>query len=577
MRSPRVHHPVSYFRAFLRAIVFCLGPVLLIYSQEPSPAPVQQTEPEVIRKQSNLVMLRVIVRDVQGRSIEGLTKADFQVFDNKMPQVISKFSVDTPLPEDKANKTSTGEKPAEAGNARPATALRFTVLFFDDYHLQFADLVQLREAAKRFLQTRLEAGERVAIVTASGQGTCDFSVERDKFDQALSRLQFNSRFQKFAPCPNLTTYQAQLIDDGLDRDALEVGVQLTILCLCHGGTLPCPDPELYTKNQARQIVIAQEVGAENTLTVLENVVKRLEAMPGERRIAMISDGFLSKNRQYRLDTVVDRALRANVIINTLDARGLYVVNPGGDASTPGMQLRSDLRTIYFNIEATGKQVDADVLNYAAEGTGGIFVQNTNDFEGGLARITSLHETCYVLGFVPANLKYDGRFHTLTVKLASGGHYTLQARRGYFAPRQAEDAAATLKEEMEQAVFSRENLTELPIEVQTQFFKADPETAKLSVVVRSDIRGLRFRKENGRNLDDLTLLVAVFDQDGNYITSEQQTANLHFSEPVLEQVMNAGLPLTVKFDLKPGNYLVRAVVRDSNSQKLGATSRNLGIP
>lgn len=565
------------FGAFFLFLVTscCLGHSA--HAQQPQNAPSQQEEPKVtIRRQTNLVTLRVIVRDAKGQAISGLTKDDFQVFDNKKQQTISQFSVETPRPAVETARNTTGNPPASAAGGVDA-ALRFTALFFDDFHMRFANLAQIREAAKRYLEKTLDAGDRVGIFSASGHGSVNFTDDRSKLEKALSDLQFEQRFQKFAPCPDLTTYQAQLIDDGLDRDALAVGVQLTIACLCNGDARNCPDPVLYTKNQARQIIMVNDVGADSTLTALENLVRRLAEMRGERRIAIVSDGFLNKNRQYRLDAVVDRALQANVIISTMDARGLYVIPPGGDASARGQQIPPELQLLYSNMQATGMKMDSDVLNYAAESTGGIFVENTNDLEAGLARIASLHETSYVLGFVPTDLKFNGQFHTLKVKLVKESHFVIQARRGYFAPRQAEDAATAAKQEVEEAIFSRENLTGLPMEVQTQLLKRDAQTASVSIVVRTDVRGVQFRKENGRNLDNFSLLVAIFDRDGNYVTSKEETVNLRLSDTWLDQVMSGGLPVTVKLDLKPGSYVVRTVVRESNAQKLGAISGDLDIP
>lgn len=565
------------FEAFFICVVaiWCLA--LPAHAQQPPNAPSKQEEPKAtIRRQTNLVTLRVIVRDTKGQAIGGLSKDDFQVFDNKKEQTISQFSVEAPEPTSETT-TNTTEKAATPVNSNVGPALRFTALFFDDLHMRFANLAQIRNVAKDYLDKTLDAGDRVGIFSASGHGSVDFTSDRGKLEKALSDLQFDPRFEKFAPCPELTTYQAQLIDDGLDRDALEVGVQLTIACLCNGDPRSCPDPVLYTKNQARQMIMANDVGADSTLTALENLVRHLAEMRGERRIAMVSDGFLNKNRQYRLDTVVNHALQANVIISTMDARGLYVIPPGGDASARGQQIPPDLQLMYSNMQATGMKLDADVLNYAAESTGGIFIENTNDLAGGLARIASLHETSYVLGFVPTNLKFNGQFHTLKVKLVKESHSVVQARRGYFAPRQAEDAATAAKQEVEQAIFSRENLTGLPMEVQTQLLKRDAQTAIVSFVVRTDVRGVQFQKESGRNLDHFSFLVAVFDRDGNYLTSKEETVNLRLSDTSLQQVMSGGLPVTVKLDLKPGSYVVRTVIRETNSQKLGATSGDLNIP
>lgn len=577
MKSGPCYPRNRYFGAFFLFLVpFCCLDHSA-HAQQPQNAASQQEEPKAtIRRQTNLVTLRVIVRDAKGQAVGGLAKDDFQVYDNKKQQTISQFSVETPEPAVETATNITGDSGTPA-TGRADTTLRFTALFFDDFHMRFANLAQIREAAKRYLEKTLDAGDRVGIFSASGHGSVDFTSDRSRLGQALSDLQFEPRFQKFAPCPDLTTYQAQLIDDGLDRDALAVGVQMTIACLCNGDERHCPDPVPYTKNQARQIMMIQDAGADSTLTALENLVRHLTQMRGERRIAMVSDGFLNKNRQYRLDAVVDRALQANVIISTMDARGLYVIHLGGDASVRGQQIPPDLQLLYSNMQATGMKLDGDVLNYAAESTGGVFVENTNDLAEGLARIASLHETSYVLGFVPTDVKFNGQFHTLKVKLVKESHFVIQARRGYFAPRQAEDAAAAEKQEVEEAIFGRENLTGLPMEVQTQLLKRDAQTANVSIIVRTDVRDVQFRKENGRNLDNLSLLVAVFDRDGNYVTSKEQTVNLRLSDTWLQQVMSGGLPVTVKLDLKPGRYVVRTVIRESNSQKLGATSGDLDIP
>ena len=57
--------------------------------------------------------------------------------------------------------------------------------------------------------------------------------------------------------------------------------------------------------------------------------------------------------------------------------------------------------------------------------------------------------------------------------------TLQARRGYYSPKHAPDDASQAKEEMREAFFSRDEMVEIPVAMQTQFFKVTPESAKVS--------------------------------------------------------------------------------------------------
>src|SRR6266850_6433801 len=45
----------------------------------------------------NLVLLRVVVRDQNGKVVDNLKKEDFLLLDNRKPQTISTFSLETPL------------------------------------------------------------------------------------------------------------------------------------------------------------------------------------------------------------------------------------------------------------------------------------------------------------------------------------------------------------------------------------------------------------------------------------------------------------------------------------------------
>jgi len=99
----------------------------------------------------------------------------------------------------------------------------------------------------------------------------------------------------------------------------------------------------------------------------------------------------------------------------------------------------------------------------------------------------------VLGFSPQNLKLDGSYHSLKVILRTQAGLTASARRGYYAPRHLSDPVETAKEEIREALFSREEMREIPVELQSQFFKPSSETARVTVLARIDLKGLKFRK------------------------------------------------------------------------------------
>ena len=134
-------------------------------------------------------------------------------------------------------------------------------------------------------------------------------------------------------------------------------------------------------------------------------------MPGQRSIILVSPGFYNPDQRQEQMEIADRALHSGVIISALDARGLYTIMP--DASTsraPSPSIAGPMMQ-YMHQEALA---NADVLSELAYATGGTFVQNTNDFEGGLRRLATPPEYSYLLAFSPQNLKFDGRFHNLKV-------------------------------------------------------------------------------------------------------------------------------------------------------------------
>jgi VWFA-related protein len=573
----------------LMMLIVCSG--LVIAAQETSNAGAAQNEPGfTIRSQSNLVLLRVIVRDVQGKPVSGLTRSHFEVYDNKKLQVISHFSVDT--------AEAPNPVPVEASSANDAKPVdpasqRFVALFFDDYHLNLGDLGQIRDAARRYLEKNVESGARVALFSASGNVRVEFTSERAKLEEALAHLQYDLRnVPAGEQCLQLTDYEAQAIvkngaaaaqaptvdpSTGDVPGAIDEGALAVAVAIMSAAARHCDPGDLFSR--ASYIVTENEQRATATLTALENLVTRIAETPGERVIAMVSDGFLDKSVQRRMDALIDRALRANVVINAMDTRGLFT--PAGAMADLELSRFPRLQSAYQSLEVTSAGVEADALAKAAEGTGGTFVKNSNDFDGGLQQIGSPHPIGYVLGFSPANLKSDGQFHKLQVKLLHATRFTLQARRGYFAPNGPEDASAAkdtvAKETMERALFSRENMKGLPVQISTKFVKVDEHTTQLNVAVDVDMQSVRFRKEGGRNLDELTLAVALFDQAGNYVTGKDQTIKLRLTDAELASLRRTGGEGAIEVSLKPGNYVVRAVVRENESEQLGATTQNMQIP
>jgi len=316
----------------------------------------------------------------------------------------------------------------------------------------------------------------------------------------------------------------------------------------------------------------------NTLLVLKGLVRRMAAMPGSRTIVMVSPGFyLVTDHRTDESNIIDAAIRSNVVISSLDARGLYSLTPGGTADTPARVIDPNTTNIKTSYERQAALANMDVLEEFAAATGGAFIHDDNDFVGGLKLVAAQPEYIYVLGFAPQNLKLDGTYHKLKIVLKNGAGLQMQARRGYFERSRLTDPAAEAKEEITEAFFSREESRELPVELNTQFFKTGDYKARLSILARIDARHLHYRKADGRNDDTLTVVGGVFDRDGKFVVGTQKVVDLKLKDRTLDTLPEAGITVKTNLDVASGSYIVRLVVRDSEGQVMSTVNGAVVIP
>jgi hypothetical protein len=89
--------------------------------------------------------------------------------------------------------------------------------------------------------------------------------------------------------------------------------------------------------------------------------------------------------------------------------------------------------------------------------------------------------------------------------------------------------------------------------------------------------MHFVKVGGRNDNNLVVVAALFDRDGNYVTATKQTIEMRLFDTTLERMGRTGLTVKTGFDVKPGDYLVRLVVRDENAAVISTKNGAVEIP
>ena len=553
---------------------------------QPSAELASHDEPATFKVNVKLVVVRAVVRDSKGNAVGTLHKEDFEIFDKGKPQVITQFEVEQPgdltakarqAAEQNASNAVPGDQPSNTATVAVVPE-RFVAYFFDDVHLVFGDLAQAREAAQRHFST-LRPTDRAAIFTTSGVDNLDFTDDRTKLHEALLKLR-PSPISSWHDneCPDISYYQADQIVNKNEPIATQVALAEATACepTLPNGT-PLGNATATVSGVAERVLNEGEHESRIALGTLKALVSRVSRMPGQRSIVLISPGFIAPDLQYEYIEIIDRAVRSQVVINTLDARGLYVVLPFGDVSRPAPVGNNHLpdpnKTL---IEMAAASAQDDLLAALADGTGGVFFHNNNDLDEGLRRTAQAPEYSYVLAFSPQNLKLDGSFHALKITLTSGQKLNLQARRGYYAPKHFADANEQAKQEIEDEIFSQEELHNLPVKLRTQFFKASDNDAKLVVLAHVDVQRLRFRKIEGRNDNVLTCVSALFNRNGNLVQGMQKVVTMHWKDETLEHKLASGITLKTSFDVKPGSYLVRLVVRDEQGQLMSAENGSVEI-
>ena len=532
----------------------------------------------------NLVLVRVVVRDEQGHVVKDLKRGDFQLFDNRKPQVITHFSIESAAPPAPAAPATPAAKAAEGAEqvekTLPAVPSRFVALLFDDVHLDLTDLMRAKLAAVRYVTTIVQPSDRVALFTVSGQGQLDFSDDHDKLQKALSELiprEVTAGDPTGAStCPSMNYYEANQIVNQGDTQALAIATSDALACMYSNQPQFTSAAQSMATSTAYQMVSTGTTQTEYAFRRLNEVVRRIAALPGQRSIVLVSPGFLYFEHENDLTDLLEKAMRARVLINSLDARGLYNTDTGQDVSQDyqGSQTVAGPKSLYYMV-AQDRQ--SDVLEELADGTGAVYYHNNNDLYAGFRQSAGAPEQSYLLGFSPVGMKLDGKFHELKVTLAGNQKYAIQARRGYYAPKHNTDPAEMAKEEVSEAVFSQEEIHDLPAELQTQFFKGEQDDAQIAVLMRVNVGQLRFRKEDGRNKNVLTVVAALFDRNGNFITGTEKTIELRLRDSTLERLEQTGMTVKSRFDVKPGAYLVRLVVRDSEASQLTAENGMVEIP
>lgn len=542
--------------------------------------------PGAIRVRSDLVEIPVIVRDSHGNPVAGLKQTDFEVYDEGKKRDISFFSVENAprmLAQEAVTDSAGLEHPASPTFSE-APKPRYVAFYFDDSSTSVPDIKYSREAAEHFVREGIDAGDKVGIFTSSTTVFQDFTDDKQKLLDAIGQIRTHLKTANEGPlaCPNLTTYQAYLITEMAmtHSDAFDLGVAQAVQCHACGKNIGVSCTTLVV-NAARETLALSEQFSQDTLGIISDVILHLSKMPGRRMLVLSSSGFMTQTLGEKQNKVIDAAVHAGVIINSLDAKGLWAAPPGGDLGDRLNRITTGYLAAYQDrLDDMTKEINDDPLALLADGTGGKFFHNSNDLIAGFRELAELPAVSYMLGFYPEDLKPSENLHLLKVKLINAHDVTIQARRGYYPPNRKDveisSAAAAKRGKLEQAVLSDDRVTEIPAEVSAQPVQTEGAPQNLKVVVHVDVANLPFESRSGRSLENLVFVTALFDTKNHFLTGVEGLMELSLKDSTKAQLASQGLDASFSLAAPSGTYRLREVVEETGGSRLFASSKTVEI-
>src|SRR6202034_3255627 len=375
----------------------------------------QQTQP-TFSANSNLVIVDVVVRDKSGRPIEGLKPTDFAVLEDGKPQKIAVFEFqklsNEPEPPAKlalADQLKLPEAPKTAITAEKPGQVqyhdkRLMVFYLDFSSMGLSEQLRAQEAALDYAAKHITKDDLVAILlyTSQVQVLTDFTADRDVINSILKALPIGEMSEMAGLADT---------DDTNGEDT--------------GAAFVADETEFNIFN------------TDQKLAAIEQAAKMLASFPEKKALVYFSAGVnkTGVDNQAQLEASINAAVKSNLAIYPVDARGLMADPPGGGASKAASRGAGIFNGSVYNSQRASINDSQETLFTLAEETGGKAFLDSNDIEAGITQAQEGMSSYYLLGYYSSNSAKDGKYRRITVKMNSKfAGMKLEHRPGYYADK-----------------------------------------------------------------------------------------------------------------------------------------------
>jgi VWFA-related protein len=339
--------------------------------------------------------------------------------------------------------------------------------------------------------------------------------------------------------------------------------------------------ERMVLSRAREIGVQTGPSTEDTLRMLEGLMRTMAQLPGRKLVFMISDGFLLTDRRFaspeKIRRITDLAGRAGVVIYTFDARGL--VNTGTDATTGFMDVTGMLAMSSIG-ELSASQ---DGMNALARDTGGTPFRGTNVPMAELVK-NVLAETSiyYLLAWQPqAEEERSRRFKKIEIAVVGHPDLTVRVRNGYYmtAPvalarvgRRSKDPVKAREEDIRAMIDSALPQQDIPTRLGITVIPVLTNSSRLTASILIDRNALSFTGQPPAIGADMDIGAIFYDKKGKPMDSFVGKVRVLPLTAEANERERAGVIYVYDTWLAPGLYQVRVAVRDIASGRVGTATQ-----
>jgi len=515
----------------------------------------QQSAP-AIRATTELVLVNVVARDKKGNLIRDLKREDFTVFEDGQKQQVSSFdfeNIEELALAGQTTPTATGTEGAvasTAGASAPAQPVldardrRLIMLFFDFSAMEPDQIDHAVDAAKKYVNSRMQAADLIAIVSLSTNMRLDldFTDNKSKILSALNAYNSDSG-QGF---DNGTT--------GSSEGAAETS-----------GAFTADDTDFNT------------FSADRKLLALQSLVQAVGKLSQKKSLIYFSNGISQSgvDNQSALRAATAAAVKANVAIYPIDVRGLQALPAGGEAQNASLHGQSAYTGASILNDLNSNAATQETLSTLAADTGGKAFFDSNDFSGVFSQVQKDTSAYYILGYTSSNHLKDGRFRHIKV-VSNRRDIKLEYRTGYYAGRDFEHLNRTDREQQIQDELASDlPATDVAVYAGTSYFRRDDSHYFLSVSLVVPGSQIPFVQEKDK--DNATLDIAGVVLEGGKFQVGQLRDTVKLAVDSTQQVRRKNVQYNTSFVLAPGSYHLRFVVRENRTGRMGTFETDVQIP